>query len=210
MCASEDRKERPIGRIGPPAEARARGPRAARRVGEPDPWGRVQSVRGVRSEPIQDLDSVKQRLADIDSLLPEHHFYVFGIVERNGRFTRVLLTEGLRKSCRKAGVWLSRPLCAALRNATLGFDANQPRSRGGRDGIFRVDRTHRPENEMMRKLFAGFLDKEDGEVKVLAGLLGAEVGQLIPVRVVSHHLRLLGVLFRDGRHDHLLLVDCDQ
>jgi len=39
--------------------------------------------------------------------------------------------------------------------------------------------------------------------------LNIEPSVLLPVRVVSHHLRLLGVLYRAETEDWLILVDCD-
>jgi hypothetical protein len=107
-------------------------------------------------------------------------------------------------------VWRSRELLATLKNAAYGFDERQARSAGGRDGIFLLDRTFRPANEMMRKLFDRYLDRPDSGAEAVAEALGAPVGELLPVRLVSHHLRLLGVLARKEDGDWLVLVDCDR
>lgn len=40
--------------------------------------------------------------------------------------------------------------------------------------------------------------------------MGVPLNELLPVRLVSHHLRLLGVLARTGAADWLVLVDCDR
>ena len=110
---------------------------------------------------------------------------------------------------RKQGLWRSRELLITLKNAAYGFDGRKPRSAGGRDGVFLLDRTRRPPNAMMRKLFAGYLDKPGSGAEELAAALGATVEELIPVRLVSHHLRLLGVLVRQEDGEHLALVDLD-
>jgi hypothetical protein len=101
-------------------------------------------------------------------------------------------------------------MLAALKNAAYGFDERQARSVGGRDGIFLLDRTFRPANEMMRKLFDRFLDNPGSGAEELAGALGTPLAELLPVRLVSHHLRLLGVLARREDADWLVLVDCDR
>jgi hypothetical protein len=97
----------------------------------------------------------------------------------------------------------------ALKNAAYGFDEKQARSRGGADGIFLIDRHFTPKNEMMKKLFDGFIDQPKSGVMEIAAALDIEPSVLLPVRVVSHHLRLLGVLHRASTEDWLILVDCD-
>ncbi|MBT3374043.1 MAG: hypothetical protein HN976_27880 [Lentisphaerae bacterium] len=62
---------------------------------------------------------------------------------------------------------------------------------------------------MMKKLFDRFLDKPDSGCEDLAGELGTEVKALQPVRIVSHHMRLLGVLHRRAGEDIVALVDFD-
>lgn len=106
-------------------------------------------------------------------------------------------------------MWNGKAFLTALKNAEYGFDEHMARSVGGRDGLFLLDRTHRPPNAMMKKLFAGYLDKAGSGVDEVAAALGSTTSELLPVRLVSHHLRLLGVLKRGEREDWLVLVDCD-
>ena len=40
--------------------------------------------------------------------------------------------------------------------------------------------------------------------------MGFQPAELLPVRLVSHHLRLLGLLRRGETSDTLVLVDCDR
>jgi hypothetical protein len=101
-------------------------------------------------------------------------------------------------------------MLTALKNTCYGLAAERTRSRGGADGIYLLDRDFRPVNEMMKKLFDRFLDRPDPLVDVLVknfGVSGPDA--LLPVRVVSHHLRLLGVAVRDADVLRLALVDFD-
>src|SRR5262245_50568354 len=106
-----------------------------------------------------DLDDAKTRLKAIEPELATQPWVLFHTFEREGRSLHVALTDRLRKRARKEGVWRSRELLTTLKNAAYGFDERQARSAGGRDGLFLLDRTFRPANEMMRKLFDQFLDK---------------------------------------------------
>lgn len=116
------------------------------------------------------------------------HFHSF---ERNGRRLHVAITDRLRAKCRKEGVWKSKEMLVPLQNASYGLDETMARSLGGRDGIFLLDRDHRPRNAMMKKMFDQFLDKPDSEAKAIADLVQTSVDQLRAARLVSHHLRLL-------------------
>ena len=157
-----------------------------------------------------ELAEAKNRLKAIEDALADAPFVEFHAFERAGRTLHLALTQRLRKYARKEGVWRSREMLAALKNAAYGFDERQARSVGGRDGIFLLDRTFRPANEMMRKLFDRFLDNPGSSAKELAAALGTPLAELLPVRLVSHHLRLLGVLARREEADWLVLVDCDR
>jgi hypothetical protein len=101
-------------------------------------------------------------------------------------------------------------MLATLKNAAYGFDEQKARSVCGRDGIFLLDRPFRPANEMMRKLFDQYLDREDSGAEAVATALGVPLAELLPDRLVSHHLRLLGALARMVDGDWLVLVDCDR
>jgi hypothetical protein len=130
--------------------------------------------------------------------------------ERGDRPLHLALTARLRKQARKCGMWRSREMLATLKNAAYGFDERQARRAGGRDGLFIMDRDYRPPNEMMRKLFDRFLDGPDSGARELADAIGVAAAELLPVRLVSHHMRLLGVLARKDDGDWLVLVDCDR
>ncbi len=137
-------------------------------------------------------------------------FSEFHVYERDGRSTHVVLTAALQKRAVKEGIWGSRELCVTLKNAAYGYSEERSRSVGGKDGIFLMDRTFRPRNEMMRKLFDRFLDSDNGRALEVAEALSVALSTLVPVRLVSHHLRLLGVLARKPAADWLVLVDFDR
>lgn len=157
-----------------------------------------------------ELAEAKERLRAVEKALACAPFAVFHVFEREGRTLNVAVTERLRKYARKEGVWRSREMFATLKNAAYGYDERQARSAGGRDGIFLMDRTFCPANEMMRKLFDRFLDKPGSGAEELATGLGVSLAELLPMRLVSHHMRLLGVLARRDDSDWLVLVDCDR
>ena len=67
---------------------------------------------------------------------------------------------------------------------------------------------------MMRKIFDAYLDRpESSGASDVAADLGVGLEELLAVRLVSHQLRLLGVLHRamsSESEDRLVLVDLDR
>lgn len=155
------------------------------------------------------LDALKARLAAIEADLATAAFVVVHTFERDGRRLRVCVTERLRRAARRGRVWKGPAFLTALKNAAYGLDEAKARSLGGADGVFLLDRTFTPKNEMMRKLFDRYLDRPGSGAEALAGALGVSPRELLPVRVVSHHMRLLGVLQRGEDEDSMVLVDYD-
>ncbi len=156
-----------------------------------------------------ELSHLKERLSEIEQMLAQRPFVEFVCFERKARRLHVALTERLRRIARKHKVWMSTAMLATLKNARYGFSEDRARSRGGADGIFLLDRKFTPENEMMRRLFGGFLDKQGSGATDIASQLGVAVLDLRAARLVSHHMRLLGVLARRDDGDWLILVDLD-
>lgn len=155
------------------------------------------------------LEQLKASVGAVEDRLAQFPFVVVHEFARDGHPLRLALTERLRKACKRGRVWQSTAFLTALRNAQYGFDENKAHSPGGADGIFLLTRTHQPPNEMMRKLFDRFLDRPGSGAGEIAGALGTPLGSLVPVRLVSHHLRLLGLLQREEARDTLVLVDYD-
>jgi len=75
--------------------------------------------------------------------------------------------------------------------------------------IFLLSTDHRPENPMMKKIFDRFLDRPTREVEEIASAWGTRTEERLPVTLMSHHMRLLGVLCRKSDGDTLVLVDYD-
>lgn len=155
------------------------------------------------------LDEAKQKVATIAPDLADAPFVVLHTFERNRRLLHLALTERFYRACRKGKVWQSQAFLTAIKNAEYGFDPHLARSRGGRDGIFLLDRSYTPKNPMMAKLFDRYLDVPERGVDRIAKALGTEVDHLQAARLVSHHLRLLGVVWQDTAADWLVLVDYD-
>ena len=155
------------------------------------------------------LDELKALLTATEPELARSPFVVVQTFERDGRRLHVGVTERLRRLARRGRVWKTPAFLTALKNAAYGFDEAKARSLGGSDGIFLLDRSFTPKNEMMRKLFDRYLDRRGSSAEALANALDAPLARLLPVRVVSHHMRLLGVLNRSEASDTLVLVDYD-
>ena len=159
-----------------------------------------------------DLKQMKLALKEADSRLAlgAEPLVVLHAFERDGRVLRLALSPRLRRLARKGRVWRSKELLITLKNASYGFDEALTRSVGGADGVFLLDRAYRPPNAMMKKLFDRYLDKPGSGAEELAAALGTTLAELLPVRLVSHHMRLLGVLHRSADADVLVLVDWDR
>ena len=156
-----------------------------------------------------DLEEAKEKVSAAAARVEGAPFVVLHTFERNGRELHLALTDRFVRACRKGRVWQSQAFFTAIKNAEYGFDPQAARSRGGRDGIFLLDRSFVPQNAMMAKLFDRFLDVPERGAREIAAALGTSVEHLQAARLVSHHLRLLGVLWQDAHADWLILVDCD-
>ena len=156
-----------------------------------------------------DLKECKQRIADAEQLLARSQLAEIARFATPHGTLALAITDRFRKRCKKGKVWKTPAMLTAVKNAAYGFDRMAARSRGGSDGIFCIDREYRPENSMMLKVFDQFLDRPDPLVAWLENELGSSVDRWTPVRLVSHHMRLLGVLIPQHMHSVLVLVDFD-
>jgi hypothetical protein len=155
------------------------------------------------------LSEAKMMLEAVESELSDKPFVIANTFERNGRKLHVGITDRLRRIAKRGRVWKSSAFLTALKNAEYGFDESHARSIGGSDGIFLIDRNFKPQNQMMRKMFDQFLDKDIDAVSTIARELKTEADKLRAVRLVSHHLRLLGLLYQADSEDWVILVDYD-
>ena len=124
----------------------------------------------------------------------------------------VYITDHFVAKCKKGKVWNTPALFSTLKNCEYGFDIKKMKSPGGKDGIFSIDRNYTPKNEMQRKIFDQFLDKDHPLIKTICDISTRNSKDAIAVRVVSHHMRLLGVLFVADEKvncNQLFLIDYD-
>ena len=90
---------------------------------------------------VVNLDEVKTRLTELEDEFKAEIFVDFSEFKRNGRILKVYISRHLYNSLKKARLWKSKQLLATLKNAEYGFEEKDARSRGGKDGIFLLDRT---------------------------------------------------------------------
>lgn len=156
-----------------------------------------------------DLEEAKVAVEGAERDLGNQVYVVAHTFERNGRKLHLAITERLQKACLKGRVWKSKAFLTAFKNGERGFDPAHAHSPGGSDGIFVLTREHRPQNAMMKKLFDQFLDRPQSGAAAILRALGTHADDVVPVRLVSHHMRLLGLLQRRSGEDSLVLVDYD-
>jgi len=156
-----------------------------------------------------DIKYIKKLIEEVENNMQNGVFVVIHSFKQNGRKLNLAITERLRKVAKKGKIWKSRAFLKTLKNAQYGFDPKKARSLGGKDGLFIIDRTFKPYNNMMKKIFDKFIDKPGSGVGEIARVLNIDVDNLIAVRLVSHSIRLLGVLYQKENEDWLVLVDYD-
>ena len=145
------------------------------------------------------LDEWKQKLAGLEGRIAGEPFVHLHTVQRGARPLQVALTERLRRRARREPCWMSVPFLTALKNVEYGFDETKARSLRSRRDLSPRPRLHTDR----------YLDHPRSGVDDVAATLGAPREQLLAARVVSHHMRLLGVLWRGPSADWLVLVDFD-
>jgi len=159
--------------------------------------------------PKMDLKKAKELIEAIEIDLLDSVYVIAYTFEKGGRRLHLALTERLKRKCKKAKIWKSKELLTAFKNAKYGFDPMNAKSSGGKDGVFILSRKYQPRNEMMKKIFDRFLDKPDDLALKIAEESHVKLRDLSAVRLVSHHMRLLGVLKRGKKEDTIILVDFD-
>ena len=131
------------------------------------------------------LSEIKVLVQEVEASLIGEPFVVLHQFTRDGRVLNVALTERLMRRAKKGRVWKTPEFLTALKNAEYGFDERRARSQGGSDGIFLLDRSFRPPNEMMRKIFDRYLDKPTNGIAAVTAALQIKASELLAVRLVS-------------------------
>lgn len=157
---------------------------------------------------MDEVATLQHELTEIEARLASEPFVALRPAFRDGRALHVVLTQRFHRLARRARLWRSNAMLVTLKNVGYGFDPAQARSLGGRDGIFLLDRA--VDGPMTRKVYGRFLDRPDSGAAELAAYLDAPLDQLQAVRLVSHQLRLLGVLHRKPDADWLAIIDLDR
>ena len=159
-----------------------------------------------------EIADVKSRLEALEESIEQNVISEFVELEIDGKTLVVYLAKDLKKNCQKGKIWKSKPFYITLKNIKYGLDKNQMRSKQGRDGIFLVDRDFKPANSMQTKIYKKYIDKESssfGKAAKLLDIKKEELKDIKGVRVVSHHLRLLGFYLEKAEKDILVLFDFD-
>ncbi len=156
-----------------------------------------------------DIKALKKLVKQAEKSLSEEAFVSVCTFTRDELSIELAITDRFRKTCKKGKIWNRPAMYTALKNAAYGFDETKAMSPGGADGIFLLTRTYSPPNEMMRKLYDQFIDKPGSGAEEIANALECPLSELLPVRLVSHHLRLLGLLKCSPNRQILVLVDYD-
>lgn len=155
------------------------------------------------------LSDAKLMIEAVETELAFNPFVIANVFERNGRKLHLGITDRLRRLAKRGRIWKSNAFLTALKNAEYGFDETHARSLGGSDGIFLLDRNFKPSNQMMKKIFDQYLDKAHEDIQAIADELKIQKDKFRAVRLVSHHLRLLGLLHQSEADDWIILVDYD-
>ncbi len=156
-----------------------------------------------------EIKDVKEKISEIEDGLDDALVVEFARLNVNDRELVCYLTSILKKTCKKKKVWKSKNFLITLKNIKYGIDADNLRSKSGKDGIFLLDRNFTPKNKMQVKIFDQFIDKKTSSFKEIVAELGLNEENIEAVRVVSHHMRLLGICERGTDKDVLVLVNFD-
>lgn len=154
------------------------------------------------------LEEIKKKLQVLETNLEDQSIVFFEKPTTPHGELQVFITKRLMKLCKKGKIWKSREMLSTLKNTQYGFDIKVSRSRGGNDGIFRIDRTFSPANSMMKKIFK-FIDRPSDLSTAIISAFSTPKDNWIAVRLVSHNLRLLGIIAITEQGANLVLVDYD-
>ena len=155
------------------------------------------------------LEELKKYLVELQSQLTTTDLVLLDTYVVNQKIHNLYLSDLFCRNCLKGKVWLSNEFLITLKNAKYGIEEERLRSKGGKDGIFLLDRKFKPQNAMQTKIFNKFIDSPNSKFLDYAKAFPFTPEETRAIRIVSHHMRLLGLLFQKNEEYCILLVDYD-
>lgn len=155
------------------------------------------------------IEETRQKLDACESKLNYEELVEFATFETGETKLQLYLSATFKRNCKKKKIWKSKAFFITLKNAKYGLDPLGARSRGGKDGVFMLDRNFSPKNTMQKKIFDQFIDKPSSSFYQIVQELHLSTDKIKAVRIVSHHMRLLGIYQRIKDVDTIVLVDFD-
>jgi hypothetical protein len=156
-----------------------------------------------------EIKEAKKKLEVCEKLLEKENLVEFAFLDTGNQKLQLYLSSLLKKNCSKKRIWKSKAFFITLKNIKYGIDLFNFKSKGGRDGIFVIDRSYTPKNMMQKKIFDQFIDNENSDFNQIVNRMNFSSDDINAVRIVSHHMRLLGIHQRIDGIDKIVLVDFD-
>lgn len=156
-----------------------------------------------------EIEEARKLLEACENYLDKKGVVEFALIDSAERSLQLYLTSIFKKNCKKKRVWKSKAFFITIKNAKYGIDLLNFKSKGGKDGVFIIDRKFTPQNMMQKKIFDQFIDKDNSDYNKIIDKMNFLPNDVNAVRIVSHHMRLLGIHQRVNNIDKIVLVDFD-
>ena len=156
-----------------------------------------------------EIEEAKRRLESCEHILDKEVIVEFAFFDSDEKKLQLYLTQQLKRNCKKKKIWKSKAFFITLKNVKYGIDPVNFKSKGGKDGVFIIDRNFSPRNMMQKKIFDQYIDKETSDFNYVVEMMKFSLKKVNAIRVVSHHMRLLGIHQRVNNIDKVVLVDYD-
>lgn len=117
------------------------------------------------------IEELKSTLKALSKDMVEKSIILLDSYEINNKKYNLYLTNQFYRNCKKGKVWLNNDFLITLKNAKYGIDKDNMRSKGGKDGIYLVDRKFQPKNLMQTKIYDRFIDNANSKFKEYTNIL---------------------------------------